>query len=103
MPNEGEGGPAGTTGPPIIKALYCESEEVAAWPSAEVEAWRAARKMTVQGSSLKPVPRFELSGGARSAPPATVRNSFRHRCARNISLVKMSDPCRLSCCCIERG
>jgi hypothetical protein len=46
----------------VKKRLYKEAADVAAWPDAEVAAWRAARSMVVEGADIKPITRFDQGG-----------------------------------------
>jgi hypothetical protein len=46
----------------VKKRLYKEAADVAAWPDAEVVAWRTARSMVVEGADIKPITRFDQGG-----------------------------------------
>ena len=48
--------------PRLVKALYKESGEVAAMSVAEVDAWRAERRIAVDGCALRPLTKFSQSG-----------------------------------------
>uniref|UniRef100_A0A1D2AAX4 RNA helicase n=1 Tax=Auxenochlorella protothecoides TaxID=3075 RepID=A0A1D2AAX4_AUXPR len=48
--------------PPLVKALYSETAEVASQSDAEVAAWREARAIVVEGCSLRPITAFAQTG-----------------------------------------
>ena len=79
--NCGKWGRSGGSGPRINKQLYSEAADVAAWPAAEVDAWRAQRGMVVEGADIKPITRFD-QGGARPRETQTPLTFVPHTLAQ---------------------
>ncbi|PSC74000.1 DEAD-box ATP-dependent RNA helicase 5 [Micractinium conductrix] len=65
-----------TARPPLVKALYSESPEVANMPAADVAAWRKERQTVVQGCRLNPITSFAQSGLSAAELHAT--RTFQH-------------------------
>lgn len=51
-----------TLRPPLVKALYNESAEVAAMSDADVAAWRKERRIKLDNADLRPITAFSQSG-----------------------------------------
>lgn len=84
--------------PPLVKALYSETAEVAAMSDADVAAWREERRTAVEGAALRPITSFAQSGEGTRGPP-------RHTCATG-SLRLANQPARHGqrcACCADPG